>query len=143
MNRRSLTRLALVAAVAVVVVETAAVVTVLSTPKIAEITPSLLFMYDQGGIDWNPFVEIWGKVYDNGSKAVDSCTLHLAVEDSRGWSINRTIELGRIESHSSVFVNAKYDWPWSYNGQNLTSGPELRDFNSDYAPDWTWHLTIS
>lgn len=143
MNRRLLTEFALVAAVAVVAIAAVAAVIVLYTPKTAEITPSLTFGFSEGGIDWSPFVEIRGQVYDNGSKVVDSCTLHLVIEDSRGWSINRTVELGKIDGHSSVFVNARYDWPWSYNGHNLTGGPELRDFNSNYAPNWSWYLTTS
>ncbi len=99
-----------------------------------DLVPVLDAFYDYGNSTVGPMIAIVGLVFNNGTKAA-SCTLNFTINDSRGWSLSDSLNLGPIQpGGGSAVVNRSYAWPLVFNGISVISPIPI-------VPEWTFTIT--
>ncbi len=104
------------------------------TTGLAALAPALDAYYDYGNSTVTPSVALLGWVFNNGT-AVTSCYLNYTFNDSRGWSLSDSLNLGAIQpSGGYALINKTYAWPQVYKGVSVVSPTPI-------VPEWTYKIT--
>ncbi len=106
---------------------------ILLTPS-PDLVPVLDAFYDDGNATVAPTIAIIGWIFNNGT-SVASCYLNYTINDSRGWSVSDSLNLGPIQPNGGyVLINQTYPWPRDYSGISITTPVQI-------VPEWTYKVT--